>query len=174
MCVWLPLCLSEGGILSLYNIYKDTSGFFICTSTNKMGSASYNFTLAVMPRERNLLLAAFPLTVWELGIPTKHIFTTLHYNMHPFLLPLLPTRLPCSFHERCLHCRNHWWSNRCVDRAHHRHLLLLLSEEEKGRGIRHGVKFFSLKDTLTLTDKQDAVMWTGWTSDMAHSQCLKE
>uniref|UniRef100_A0A8C9WWX7 Ig-like domain-containing protein n=1 Tax=Sander lucioperca TaxID=283035 RepID=A0A8C9WWX7_SANLU len=118
-----PRTTVQGGILSLYNISKDTSGFFICTSTNKMGSASYNFTLAVMPRERNLLLAAFPLTVWELGIPTKHIFTTLDYNMHPFLLPSLPTRLPCSFHERCLHCRNHWWSNRCVDRAHHRHLL---------------------------------------------------
>ncbi|KAK7162357.1 hypothetical protein R3I94_004880 [Phoxinus phoxinus] len=37
------------GVLSLYNITKETSGFFTCTSTNEIRSASCNLTLAVMP-----------------------------------------------------------------------------------------------------------------------------
>uniref|UniRef100_A0A3P9NXS0 Glycoprotein A33 n=1 Tax=Poecilia reticulata TaxID=8081 RepID=A0A3P9NXS0_POERE len=37
------------GVLSLFNITKETSGFFICLSKNNIGSASCNFTLAVMP-----------------------------------------------------------------------------------------------------------------------------
>ncbi|XP_031162234.1 cell surface A33 antigen-like isoform X2 [Sander lucioperca] len=53
-----PRTTVQGGILSLYNISKDTSGFFICTSTNKMGSASYNFTLAVMPPSMNVASTA--------------------------------------------------------------------------------------------------------------------
>ncbi|KAJ0001679.1 hypothetical protein NQD34_001475 [Periophthalmus magnuspinnatus] len=44
-----PRTTDKGGILSLYNISKDTSGFYICTSTNKIRSASCNLTLAVMP-----------------------------------------------------------------------------------------------------------------------------
>ncbi|KAL0963517.1 hypothetical protein UPYG_G00307460 [Umbra pygmaea] len=39
----------KNGVLSLFNISMETSGYFVCLSTNKMGSASYNFTLAVMP-----------------------------------------------------------------------------------------------------------------------------
>uniref|UniRef100_A0A3B5MNA2 Ig-like domain-containing protein n=1 Tax=Xiphophorus couchianus TaxID=32473 RepID=A0A3B5MNA2_9TELE len=39
----------EDGVLSLFNITKETSGFFICLSKNDIGSASCNFTLDVMP-----------------------------------------------------------------------------------------------------------------------------
>uniref|UniRef100_A0A672IX32 Glycoprotein A33 (transmembrane), paralog b n=1 Tax=Salarias fasciatus TaxID=181472 RepID=A0A672IX32_SALFA len=38
-------------VLSLFNITRETSGFFTCSSTNRVGSASCTFTLAVMPRE---------------------------------------------------------------------------------------------------------------------------
>ncbi|KAK7912947.1 hypothetical protein WMY93_013158 [Mugilogobius chulae] len=44
-----PKTTVRGGVLSLFNISKDTSGFFICTSANKIRSASCNLTLAVMP-----------------------------------------------------------------------------------------------------------------------------
>ncbi|XP_078101875.1 cell surface A33 antigen-like isoform X2 [Sander vitreus] len=53
-----PRSTVQGGILSLYNISKDTSGFFICTSKNKIGSASYNLTLAVMPPSMNVASTA--------------------------------------------------------------------------------------------------------------------
>ncbi|NP_001108577.2 glycoprotein A33 (transmembrane), paralog a precursor [Danio rerio] len=36
------------GVLSLYNISKDTSGFYVCTSTNEIRSAKCNLTMAVM------------------------------------------------------------------------------------------------------------------------------
>uniref|UniRef100_A0A3Q1IMY0 Ig-like domain-containing protein n=2 Tax=Anabas testudineus TaxID=64144 RepID=A0A3Q1IMY0_ANATE len=49
-----PKTTDQGGILSLYNISKDTSGYFICTSTNKMGSATSNLTLAVLPPSMNV------------------------------------------------------------------------------------------------------------------------
>lgn len=52
--MWLILCVSEDGILSLYNISKDTSGYYICTSRNKIRAATCNLTLAVMPRKRNI------------------------------------------------------------------------------------------------------------------------
>ncbi|XP_029354360.1 cell surface A33 antigen-like [Echeneis naucrates] len=39
----------KGGILSLYDISKHTSGYYICTSRNKISSASCNITLAVRP-----------------------------------------------------------------------------------------------------------------------------
>ncbi|KAK7882453.1 hypothetical protein WMY93_028627 [Mugilogobius chulae] len=39
----------EEGALSLFNISREMSGFYVCTSTNRIGSASCNFTLAVMP-----------------------------------------------------------------------------------------------------------------------------
>uniref|UniRef100_A0A3B4V0S1 Glycoprotein A33 (transmembrane), paralog a n=1 Tax=Seriola dumerili TaxID=41447 RepID=A0A3B4V0S1_SERDU len=42
------------GILSLYNISKETSGFYICTSSNKIRSATCNVTLAVMPPSMNI------------------------------------------------------------------------------------------------------------------------
>ncbi|KAJ0056573.1 hypothetical protein NL108_010375 [Boleophthalmus pectinirostris] len=44
-----PRTTDKGGILSLYNISKDTSGYYICTSANKIRSATCNLTLAVMP-----------------------------------------------------------------------------------------------------------------------------
>ncbi|XP_068126934.1 cell surface A33 antigen isoform X2 [Hyperolius riggenbachi] len=48
----------EGGELTLKNISADTSGFFICTSTNKVGSEFCNITLAVMPPSMNIALYA--------------------------------------------------------------------------------------------------------------------
>uniref|UniRef100_UPI003AAE58D7 V-set and immunoglobulin domain-containing protein 2-like n=1 Tax=Centroberyx gerrardi TaxID=166262 RepID=UPI003AAE58D7 len=50
-----PLKTTEkDGVLSLFNISRETSGFFICMSTNRLGSASCNFTLAVMPSTMNI------------------------------------------------------------------------------------------------------------------------
>ncbi|XP_073710684.1 uncharacterized protein [Misgurnus anguillicaudatus] len=43
----------QNGILSLYNISKDTSGYFLCTSTNELRSAKCNITLSVMPRKKS-------------------------------------------------------------------------------------------------------------------------
>ncbi|KAK7166828.1 hypothetical protein R3I93_006565 [Phoxinus phoxinus] len=42
------------GVLSLYNITKETSGFFTCTSTNEIRSASCNLILAVMPPSKSM------------------------------------------------------------------------------------------------------------------------
>ncbi|XP_053278613.1 cell surface A33 antigen isoform X2 [Pleuronectes platessa] len=44
-----PRTTDKGGILSMYDITKDTSGYFTCTSSNKIHSAKCNITLAVMP-----------------------------------------------------------------------------------------------------------------------------
>ncbi|XP_067298397.1 cell surface A33 antigen-like [Pseudorasbora parva] len=44
-----PKATDQNGVLSLYSITKDTSGFFICTSTNEVRSETCNLTLAVMP-----------------------------------------------------------------------------------------------------------------------------
>ncbi|XP_050930481.1 cell surface A33 antigen isoform X2 [Lates calcarifer] len=49
-----PRTTDRGGILSLYNISKDTSGFYTCTSRNKIRAASCNITLAVMPPSMNI------------------------------------------------------------------------------------------------------------------------
>ncbi|CAL8364154.1 unnamed protein product [Gadus morhua 'NCC'] len=49
-----PRTTDRGGILSLYNISMDTSGYFICTSKNKIRSASCNITLKVLPPSMNL------------------------------------------------------------------------------------------------------------------------
>ncbi|KAI4830906.1 hypothetical protein KUCAC02_002507 [Chaenocephalus aceratus] len=49
-----PRTTDKGGILSLYNISKDTSGYYVCTSTNKIRSASCNITLTVMPPSMNI------------------------------------------------------------------------------------------------------------------------
>ncbi|XP_040195018.1 cell surface A33 antigen [Rana temporaria] len=48
----------EGGVLSLKNISMETSGFFICTSKNRIGQDSCNMTLAVMPPSMNIALYA--------------------------------------------------------------------------------------------------------------------
>ncbi|KAM5182314.1 cell surface A33 antigen [Mantella aurantiaca] len=50
--------VTDGGSLTLKNISMETSGFFICTSTNKIGSDSCNLTLAVMPPSMNIALYA--------------------------------------------------------------------------------------------------------------------
>ncbi|CAL9701250.1 unnamed protein product [Knipowitschia caucasica] len=44
-----PRTTDKGGILALYNISKETSGYYTCTSRNKIRSASCNITLTVMP-----------------------------------------------------------------------------------------------------------------------------
>ncbi|KAA0722669.1 A33 antigen Glycoprotein [Triplophysa tibetana] len=49
-----PKTTDQNGILSLYNISKDTSGYFICTSTNEIRSAKCNITLAVMLPSMNM------------------------------------------------------------------------------------------------------------------------
>ncbi|XP_038557903.1 glycoprotein A33 (transmembrane), paralog a [Micropterus salmoides] len=49
-----PRTTDQGGILSLYNISKDTSGYYICTSSNKIRSATCNITLTVMPPSMNI------------------------------------------------------------------------------------------------------------------------
>ncbi|KAL7852709.1 hypothetical protein SRHO_G00184940 [Serrasalmus rhombeus] len=46
------------GVLSLYNISVDTSGYFICTSSNKIRSQTCNLTLAVMPPSMNIASTA--------------------------------------------------------------------------------------------------------------------
>ncbi|KAJ0005529.1 hypothetical protein NQD34_015423, partial [Periophthalmus magnuspinnatus] len=42
-------CVAEDGALSLRNISREMSGFYVCTSANRIGSVSCNLTLAVMP-----------------------------------------------------------------------------------------------------------------------------
>uniref|UniRef100_A0A3P9LDQ2 Ig-like domain-containing protein n=1 Tax=Oryzias latipes TaxID=8090 RepID=A0A3P9LDQ2_ORYLA len=49
-----PKSTVKGGILSLFNVTKETSGYYICTSTNKVGSATSNFTLSVLPPSLNI------------------------------------------------------------------------------------------------------------------------
>ncbi|XP_053483734.1 cell surface A33 antigen isoform X1 [Ictalurus furcatus] len=44
-----PKATDKDGVLSLFNVSMDTSGYYICTSTNKIRSAKCNITLAVMP-----------------------------------------------------------------------------------------------------------------------------
>ncbi|XP_038139186.1 cell surface A33 antigen-like [Cyprinodon tularosa] len=49
-----PRTTDNGGTLSLYNISKETSGFYVCTSSNKIRSATCNITLTVMPPSMNV------------------------------------------------------------------------------------------------------------------------
>ncbi|KAM9455113.1 glycoprotein A33 (transmembrane), paralog a [Clarias gariepinus] len=44
-----PKSTDVNGVLSLYNISQDTSGYYVCTSANKIRSATCNLTLSVMP-----------------------------------------------------------------------------------------------------------------------------
>ncbi|XP_069011334.1 cell surface A33 antigen-like [Embiotoca jacksoni] len=48
-----PRASQKDGALSLLNITRETSGFFICTSSNRIDSLSCNFTLSVMPGSMN-------------------------------------------------------------------------------------------------------------------------
>ncbi|KAM9709668.1 uncharacterized protein ACNS7B_023884 [Menidia menidia] len=49
-----PKTTQEDGVLSLFNISRETSGYFICKSENEIGSKSCNFSLAVMPSSMNM------------------------------------------------------------------------------------------------------------------------
>ncbi|XP_072236947.1 cell surface A33 antigen-like [Leuresthes tenuis] len=49
-----PRTTDKGGILSLYNITKDTSGYYVCTSRNKIRSSTCNITVTVMPPSMNI------------------------------------------------------------------------------------------------------------------------
>ncbi|KAG7503007.1 cell surface A33 antigen [Solea senegalensis] len=53
-----PKTTEKDGVLSLFNISKETSGFFHCSSTNRIGTASCTLTLAVMPSSSNAALIA--------------------------------------------------------------------------------------------------------------------
>uniref|UniRef100_A0A672ZHT5 Glycoprotein A33 (transmembrane), paralog b n=1 Tax=Sphaeramia orbicularis TaxID=375764 RepID=A0A672ZHT5_9TELE len=46
-----PKTTEKNGALSLFNISREMSGFYICTSTNRVGSAACNMTLAVLPEK---------------------------------------------------------------------------------------------------------------------------
>ncbi|XP_018425369.1 PREDICTED: cell surface A33 antigen [Nanorana parkeri] len=50
--------VTEGGSLTLKNISMESSGFFICTSENRIGNDFCNLTLAVMPPSMNIALYA--------------------------------------------------------------------------------------------------------------------
>lgn len=49
-----PRTTDKGGVLSLFNISMDTSGYYTCTSSNKIRSAKCNITLTVMPPSMNI------------------------------------------------------------------------------------------------------------------------
>ncbi|XP_076015273.1 cell surface A33 antigen-like [Genypterus blacodes] len=49
-----PKATEKNGLLSFVNVSHETSGYYICTSANRLGSASCNFTLAVMPPSMNI------------------------------------------------------------------------------------------------------------------------
>ncbi|XP_052421661.1 cell surface A33 antigen isoform X4 [Carassius gibelio] len=50
-----PLKTTEkDGVLSLVNVSMETSGYYICQSINKVGTAKCNMTLSVMPPSMNL------------------------------------------------------------------------------------------------------------------------
>ncbi|XP_076839132.1 V-set and immunoglobulin domain-containing protein 2-like [Brachyhypopomus gauderio] len=53
-----PKSTDVNGVLSLYNISTDTSGYFICTSTNKIRSNSCNLTLTVTAPSMNVASTA--------------------------------------------------------------------------------------------------------------------
>ncbi|NWR27762.1 GPA33 protein, partial [Tachuris rubrigastra] len=49
---------TEGGQITLKNISEDTSGFYICTSTNVVGMEFCNMTVTVVPPSMNIALYA--------------------------------------------------------------------------------------------------------------------
>uniref|UniRef100_A0A3Q2FQE2 Ig-like domain-containing protein n=1 Tax=Cyprinodon variegatus TaxID=28743 RepID=A0A3Q2FQE2_CYPVA len=51
-----PLTVN-GGVLRLYDISRETSGYYICTSSNSVSSATCSIPLAVFPRKDNLKAA---------------------------------------------------------------------------------------------------------------------
>ncbi|XP_063006611.1 cell surface A33 antigen [Melospiza melodia melodia] len=53
-----PLAHTEGQKITLKNISADTSGFYICTSTNSVGTEFCNMTVSVVPPSMNIALYA--------------------------------------------------------------------------------------------------------------------
>uniref|UniRef100_A0A8C5IFD7 Glycoprotein A33 n=1 Tax=Junco hyemalis TaxID=40217 RepID=A0A8C5IFD7_JUNHY len=53
-----PLAYTEGQQITLKNISADTSGFYICTSTNVVGTEFCNMTVSVVPPSMNIALYA--------------------------------------------------------------------------------------------------------------------
>ncbi|XP_015219489.2 glycoprotein A33 (transmembrane), paralog a [Lepisosteus oculatus] len=53
-----PKSTEENGILSLVNVSIDTSGFYVCTSQNRISSAICNMTVSVMPPSMNIASTA--------------------------------------------------------------------------------------------------------------------
>ncbi|XP_056135120.1 cell surface A33 antigen-like [Lampris incognitus] len=49
-----PRTTDKDGILSLYNISRETSGYYTCTSRNKIRSVTCSITLKVMPPSMNI------------------------------------------------------------------------------------------------------------------------
>ncbi|KAJ3592950.1 hypothetical protein NHX12_005288 [Muraenolepis orangiensis] len=49
-----PRTTDKGGVLSLFNVSMETSGYYTCTSKNKIRSASCNITLTVSPPSMNM------------------------------------------------------------------------------------------------------------------------
>ncbi|XP_065107458.1 V-set and immunoglobulin domain-containing protein 2 [Paramisgurnus dabryanus] len=49
-----PKTTEKDGVLSLFNASMEMSGFYVCLSSNKVGSAKCNLTLSVMPPSMNL------------------------------------------------------------------------------------------------------------------------
>lgn len=113
--VWPNFChyFAEDGALSLFNISTDTSGFYTCTSTNRIGSSSCNLTLAVTPGE---------------------CFNTIHLAIFAQALSVKAICLwsfVCRQYECWVHCSYSWGSpRRCGDTGDCNLLLLL---QEKGQ-----------------------------------------
>ncbi|XP_041647153.1 cell surface A33 antigen-like [Cheilinus undulatus] len=66
--LFAPRTTDKNGILSLFNISKDTSGFYICTSSNKIRAKTCNVTLAVMPPSMNIGSTALIIGLVVLGL----------------------------------------------------------------------------------------------------------
>ncbi|XP_039600561.1 glycoprotein A33 (transmembrane), paralog a [Polypterus senegalus] len=53
-----PKTTQDTGTLTLVNVSMDTSGFFVCTSANKIRSAMCNMTVAIYPPSMNIAFTA--------------------------------------------------------------------------------------------------------------------
>ncbi|XP_063067662.1 glycoprotein A33 (transmembrane), paralog a [Engraulis encrasicolus] len=49
-----PTSKQKDGVLSLFNVSMETSGYYICTSANKIRQATCNITVSVMPPSMNI------------------------------------------------------------------------------------------------------------------------
>uniref|UniRef100_A0ACB8FGV5 Uncharacterized protein n=1 Tax=Sphaerodactylus townsendi TaxID=933632 RepID=A0ACB8FGV5_9SAUR len=56
--IFYGFCFATGGLLTLKNISADTSGFYICTSTNSVGNEFCNMTVSISPPSMNIGLYA--------------------------------------------------------------------------------------------------------------------